>query len=110
MLNNLDFNRWCTKQKLSEEAIALISRIRTSEPSRRVGGGRKNVVGAYPSKRMGVSIQFESHKVELPGIYLKEHDFNVEEYYDQPPAIKLTYNSRKDRVVGFYHTPDYFVL
>jgi len=41
---------------------------------------------------------------------LKEHDLNVLEYYDQPPAIKLTYNSLKDKVGGFYHTPDYFVI
>ncbi len=28
-----------------------------------MGGGRQNVSGRYPSKKMGVIIQFESHRV-----------------------------------------------
>jgi hypothetical protein len=38
----------------------------------------------YPSKKMGVTIQFESQSVELGAIYLMEHDESVLEYYDQP--------------------------
>lgn len=109
-MDELSFQIWCKELELTDAASELINRIRKSEPARRVGGGRKNVVGAYPSKKMGVSIQFESHRNELAGIYLKEHDINVLEYYDQPPAIKLSYNSRNDKVVGVYHTPDYFVI
>jgi putative transposase len=33
---------------------------------------------------MGVTIQFESHTVELWAIYLMEHDPDVLEFYDQP--------------------------
>jgi hypothetical protein len=33
---------------------------------------------------MGMSIQFESHRVELWAIYAMERDDNVLEYYDQP--------------------------
>jgi hypothetical protein len=33
---------------------------------------------------MGVTIQFESHRVELPFVYEAEHDPQVLEYYDQP--------------------------
>jgi len=62
-------------------------------PSRRVGGGRSNVSGRYPSRKMGVTIQFESHRVELAGIYEMEHDDTVLEYFDQPPPIKLDYES-----------------
>jgi len=110
MLNDEEAKQWYYENRLSEPAIEIISRVRESEPSRRVGGGSKNVVGAYPSRKMGKSIQFESHKVELPGLYLKEHDDYVKEMYDQPPAIKLSYKSLKEKVVTVYHTPDYFVL
>jgi hypothetical protein len=36
---------------------------------------------------MGVSIQFESHTVELWAIYLMEHDPDVLEFYDQPQSV-----------------------
>ncbi len=59
---------------------------------------------------MGVTIQFESHRVELAGIYEMEHDRRVIEYYDQPAAIKLDYESANGRRLGVYHTPDFLVL
>jgi transposase InsO family protein len=105
-----EFEKWCAELSLSDATIELIKRIRENDPSRRVGGGRRNVVGAYPSHKMGMSIQFESHKVELPGLYLKEHDASVKEYYDQPPAIKLKYRSISEKVTALYHTPDFFVI
>ena len=39
----------------------------SASPSRRVRGGRSNVSGRYPSQKMGLTIQFESHRVELAG-------------------------------------------
>lgn len=110
MFTNDGFQKWCEELGYSEPTIELISRIRESEPSRNVGGGRKNVFGLYPSGKMAKTIQFESHKVELPGLYLKEHDDSVKEMYDQPPVIKISYKSAKEKVITIYHTPDYFVL
>jgi transposase InsO family protein len=59
---------------------------------------------------MGVTIQFESHRVELAGIYEMEHDADVLEYFDQPPAIKLDYASASGKRMGVLHTPDFFVI
>lgn len=59
---------------------------------------------------MGVTIQFESHRVELAGIYEMEYDPTVIEYYDQPPPIKLVYASATGRKMGVLHTPDFFVI
>ena len=59
---------------------------------------------------MGVTIQFESHRVELPFIYEAEHDSQVFEYYDQPPSIPLFYRASNGRRLSVMHTPDYFVL
>ena len=61
--------------------------------TRRVRSSRGNVSGRYPSKKMGVTIQFESHRVELAAIYEMEHDAHVLEYFDQPPSIKLLYDA-----------------
>jgi hypothetical protein len=59
---------------------------------------------------MGVTIQFESHRVELPFVYEMEHDPEVLEYYDQPPSIPLAYQAANGRRLSVMHTPDYFVL
>ena len=60
---------WFQRLNLPEQGRSTISHIRSAGPARRVGGGKLNVVGRYPSRKMGVSIQFESHRVELAGIY-----------------------------------------
>ncbi len=59
---------------------------------------------------MGVTIQAESHHVELAALYEYEHDPRTLEFYDQPPPIKLVYEAKRGRQVGVWHTPDYFVL
>ena len=74
------------------------------------GVGVSNVSGFYPSRKMGVTIQFESHRVELAAIYEMEHDPQTLEFYDQPPAIALDYNSANGRRQVVRHTPDFFVI
>ena len=81
MLENEDLLAWFQRHRLPECARAIINQIRSSEPARRVGGGKQNVSGRYPSKKMGVIIQFESHRVELARIYELEHDPEVLEYF-----------------------------
>jgi putative transposase len=102
IMKSEEFNQWAEKLNLSKEAIEEIQIIRSSDPSRRVGGGVKNSSGIFPSKKMGVSIQYESSHVELPTVYMLEFDENVLEFYDQPPSLKL-------KKVG-WRTPDYFVI
>src|SRR6266550_9634383 len=101
---------WYRSLGLSEATRAVIDHIRSAPPSRRVGGGRENVSGRYPSRKMGVTIQFESHRVELAFVYEMEHDPDVLEYYDQAPAIPLEYESGNGKRLAVMHTPDYFVI
>jgi putative transposase len=104
------FEEWLARLQISDAGQKIIEKVRSSEPSRRVGGGSKNVSGRYPSRKMGVTIQFESHRVELPIIYQLEHDEDVLEFYDQPPQIKLDYQASNGRKLGIFHTPDFFVI
>ncbi len=110
MLTDELFEVWCLQHKLPEQAKTIIQRIRSSPPSRLVRGAAGNVSGRYPSKKMGCTIQFESHRGELAFIYQLEHDPAVLEFYDQPEPIKLTYQGKTSRQVGLFHTPDFFVL
>jgi putative transposase len=109
-LNPREFEQWCQTLKLTAAGIESITAIRSAPPSRRVQGRANNVSGTYPSQKMGLTIQFESHKVELWAIYLMEQDPNVLEYYDQPSCFKIQYTNKAGRKIGHYHTPDFFVL
>lgn len=109
MLSNAEFEQWYCDLNLSLEARTLIEQIRNSQPVRAVQGFN-NIHGRYPSRKMGVTIQFESHKNELAFIKEYEHDDDVLEYYDQPSRIKLDYESSNGRHLGVLHTPDYFVI
>jgi len=110
VLNEADFLAWCKRLELTEKAQAVIVEARSQNPTRRVGGGRNNVSGRYPSRKMGATIQFESHRVELPFVYELERDVTVLEYYDQPPSIPLSYQAANGRSLLATHTPDYFVI
>ena len=73
MLSRDDLLTLYQRLGLSDEARSIIDRARSSDPARRVRSGRGNVSGRYPSKKMGVTIQFESHRVELAAIYEMEN-------------------------------------
>ena len=110
MLNEEAFEVWCLQHHLSEQAKTVVQRIRSSPPSRLVRGAAGNVSGRYPSQKMGCTIQFESHTVELWAIYTMEHDPTVLEYYEQPTTVHLRYLSKAGRRLTVSHTPDFLVL
>lgn len=110
MLTETELLQLCQHLNLSQQAQQIIAGIRSSPPVRRVRSAAGNVSVRYPSRKMGVIIQAESHRNELAGIYEKEYDPETLEYYDQPSRIKLTYEAKNGRRVGIWHTPDYFVI
>jgi putative transposase len=103
------FKQWATQKGLKSTVIEMIEEIRKGDPLRKVRSGRKNVSGFYPSRKMGVTIQFESHTVELAGIYEYELDEKVIEYYDQPSQFEIEYKGKK-RKFKHQYTPDFFVI
>jgi putative transposase len=110
MLDTEEFDIWCKALNLSQSARILVEQIRRAPPSRQVQGYRRNVCGCYPSRKMGVTIGFESHHNELARIYELEYDPDVLEYYDQPPAIELVYLTKHGRKHRHLCTPDFFVI
>ena len=110
MLTEAELTHWFQRLAIPEQGRATIHQVRSSHPARRVGGGHRNVSGRYPSRKMGMTIQFESHRVELAEIYEMEHDADVLEYYDQPPPIKLDYQAASGKRLGVVHTGDFFTI
>jgi putative transposase len=104
------FHIWSQHLGLSPEIEALIASIRSSQPIRRVSGRAGNITGRYPSPKMGVSIQFESERVEFWAIYGMERDEDVLEFYEQSSRIPLSYRARSGHRTTQWHTPDFFVL
>jgi len=105
------FEQWCRRFGLRAETHDLLVRLRASPPARRVQGRAHNVSGAYASRKMGRTIQFESHTVELWAIYRMEYDPLVLEFFDQPDVkLPLHYPGPSGRHVVASHTPDFLVL
>jgi putative transposase len=69
MLNQEQFTQYCARLGLSEAAKTVINRIRASPPARRVRSSAKSVAVRYPSRKMGMIIQAESHRNELAFVY-----------------------------------------
>lgn len=109
MLNEEELTAYMDRLGLPEEARQAIRTIRGSEPSRNVKSGKGNVSSRFPSEKVGLTIQAESHTVELAAVYEWEHDPDVLEFWDQPPQIKVS-GERGGRNHSWRITPDYFVL
>ncbi|MEM7592655.1 MAG: Tn7 transposase TnsA N-terminal domain-containing protein [Cyanobacteria bacterium P01_A01_bin.83] len=110
MLTDQEFDRLCQKNHIGDSARQEIEKIRSSPPSRHVSARSGNVCGRYPSGKMGQTIQYESHRVELSLIMLLERDSNILEHYDQPLSIKFIYEGKNGKRLGHLHTPDFFVI
>lgn len=111
MLTDTQLDEYFIRENLSLTARKIVTRIRTSPPSRRVKSGKKNVSCRYPSRKMKVMIQAESHTNELAAIYEWDHDDATYEFYDQSGTIRLRYKKQGGSGnVVVDHTPDYFVL
>ncbi len=105
------YAQWCRALALPPATRDYLATIRGRLPVRRVSSRAGNVSGTYPSRKMGVTIQFESHKVELRAILVMDHDPEVLEFFDQPDTFKLRYpGTRAGKMQGHYYTPDFLVL
>jgi transposase InsO family protein len=114
MLENGEIEALLNKLDIPEEGGRIIREIRASGPTRSVASSRiaGNVSGAFPSKKMGWSIQFESHSVEYRGI-LAEYEYGPDclEYWDQPYKIEgLVYPGKNQRKVRSNPHPDFLVI
>src|SRR5947209_7539208 len=104
------FEQWCDRLQLPTATRDFLLRLRSSPPARRVQGRLLNVCGTYASRKMGVSVQFESHTVELWAIYTMEYDRAVLEFFDQPCQLELHYQGPSGCPTKALHTPDFLVL
>src|SRR6266704_2210411 len=109
-LDGIALLAYTRRLKLSKESYELLTRIRSSPPSRTPGARRGNMPVWYPSKKMHCIIKAESTKVEFPFLLAAEHDDDVLEIWDQPPSIPLEYLDQRGYLQRPMHTAYYFVF
>lgn len=110
MLSDNELDQWSQSLGLPERARLLIKNIRNSSPARAVRSGPKNWSGYYASRKMGLTIQYESGHYELAFIKMWERDEDILEFWDQPLAIKIFYVRKDGKNHAVFYTPDFFVI
>jgi putative transposase len=109
-LDGIGLLAYCRRHGFGRATQALLAHIRSSPPSRIPGARRGNMPVWYPSKKMRCIIKAESHKVEFAFLLQAEHDDDILEVWDQPPAIQLEYPDQHNRIQRPMHTADYFLF
>lgn len=104
-----EYELWCLKLGFTGRARKLIDEIRASQPVRGVRSNGSNVVGYYPSRKMGRTLQFESHRCELSFLHQLEYSRAIE-VWDQPVEFKKFPIINKNGERQFVkHVSDFFV-
>lgn len=111
VLNDQELEAYFEKHGLIASAREYIRYARTSDPSRLVGAnGGPNLVSAYPSRKMGRSIQTESRTFENMHAVRLEYDDSVFEFWDQLPAIPVDRTGRNGKKRAGSYKADFLVL
>ena len=100
-----DFLVYFERIDLPEAGQRIVLEAFSTEPTRRVGGGRRNVPGQFQSAKMLCSIQSESRGPELSLVYRCEYSNEVHLYICQPHILSV--KSRDSR--GVVTTRDYHI-
>lgn len=108
-LNYEELEALCRRMSFSDQAIQRI-RAAYESPSRRTKSGSQNVSGRYPSRKNGVTNQYESHKVELPFVMMLEYNRDVVAYFDQPGPLKFYGTNKQGKVIAWLDTSDFLVI
>jgi len=64
---------YCQKLGLPAKGLAYVREVVTSPPSRKVQNGRGNVTARFASRKMRMTIQCESHTIELGFVLIQEY-------------------------------------
>ena len=94
---------------VTESGRRLVLAALAGDPVRRVGGGRRNVVVRYNSRKMGCVVQAESRSVELPFVYRCEFDPHVLLYLCQPARLHVRLRDSRGRSRLRPYVPDFLV-
>ena len=105
-----ELERHFDKHRLSPRARQVVQEIVQGDPVRRVGGGRKNSVVRYASRKLGCVVQAESRTVE--GAFVQHCEFtpHVVLYLCQPWTLTVRIVDTRGRRVPIHTVVDFLLL
>lgn len=110
MLTDKEFDAWALQLGLTTKAKRLVEQARKEPPARNVGGRGGNMHGTFCSEKTGLTMEWESNSLELPGLYESEFDDDVLELYSQPTDNPLPYITKIGKTKIVFKTADLFEL
>src|SRR5262245_24466160 len=110
MLSQSEIQAYCRQHNLPPPGVAYAETMVNSDPARAVGNRMGNVCGKFTSDKMGCTLQFESHTLELPFLIWAERNKSVLAIYDQPPQLRLECPKKDGKLGAFFYTPDFGLL
>jgi len=91
--------------------VNYLRHVRENPPERAVSSRTgKNVIGHYPSLKMGHTVQTESHTGERMMAIDLEYSAVVKEFWDQPQAIQVSRTRSDGRTYRGAYTADYLTI
>lgn len=90
------------------EARQRIRWIRENAPIRAVGGGNRNTVCRFSSKKMEFVLEAEAFNTEYAAFEEYENDESIFEFYPQPSKLRIVYVNANGKLVHPDITPDIF--
>ena len=105
-----ELERHFDKYRLFPRARQVVREIVQGNPVRRVGGGRKNAVVRYASRKLGCVVQAESRTVE--GAFVQHCEFtpDVVLYLCQPWTLTVAIVDTRGRRVPIHTVVDFLLL
>ncbi|MGH8506921.1 MAG: hypothetical protein ACRETM_13340, partial [Stenotrophobium sp.] len=111
MLNTKQFELWLKSHPLPQSGVNYLNHVRENPPERVVSSRTgKNVIGHYPSLKMGHTVQTESHTGERLMVIDLEYSPAVKEFWDQPQAIDVCRTRTDGRTHRGTYTADYLSI
>lgn len=107
VMTNQQFKEYFTELNLPTLGISRLREIREGNPARQIKPNRFNGVGQLASRKMGMTIQWESRTVEYQTAMRLEHAPEVIEYYDQPYTFSYRGFNKNGRRMTKPYTPDF---
>jgi len=111
MFSSSEWMAYCERHGLCREARQYLNEARTESPTRKVGTrARGNVAVWHSSPMMDGVVPAESWTAETAYYRECEYDTNIEEYWAQPPPVRVARTNRNGRQQRGSYTPDAVVL
>ena len=104
-----ELERYLDTQNVPEVGRRIVREAFTSNPKRRVGGGARNMVVRFASRKMGCVIQCESRTVERAFVGRCEHDPKIHLFLCQAVQLSVPIVDSKNRKRLVTVTLDYLV-